>query len=219
MSPKKDGKDQQKPEDRRKGIEESKKPGDKQKEEEITGVTQGALQGLGKIIPGFGELVKGLEKSEAFQERIKDFEADVERELEKATALKRGPGARRSAIPPRNTLKRSGLGAREGIIPAKTGTKYNRPKPGKQARAPLPKRELVAEILDEGANINVIAEMPGLTERTIETQIKDNVLIIKARNQGQQYHEEIELPCPVEDSVNLTYRNGVLQIILNKLKG
>jgi len=60
---------EKKPQDKIKEMEEEiRKLKDEQEEDDAEGITQGALRGLGKIIPGFGELVKGLEKSEAFQE-------------------------------------------------------------------------------------------------------------------------------------------------------
>jgi len=216
MSPKKDGKDRQKPENRRKGIEESEKPGDKQREEEITGVTQGTLRGLGKMIPGFGELVKGLEKSEAFQERLKDLEGDIEKELEKATALKRGPGARKSIIPPRTTPTRGGQVARGGIISPQSAPRTNRAAPKMKPAGVLSPREVIIEILDEGEHLKIIAELPGFAERGIQVQVKDSVLIVTARGQGRRYQEEIKLPCAVNDTTNMTYRNGVLQVILDK---
>ncbi|HUV46434.1 MAG TPA: hypothetical protein VMW45_05145, partial [Dehalococcoidia bacterium] len=67
-----------------------------QQKKEPEGVTEGALRGLGKIIPGFGELFKGLEKSEAFQERLKAADAEIEHQLEKASPLKKVEGTRGS---------------------------------------------------------------------------------------------------------------------------
>jgi len=219
MSGKSNGKDKKEPENRAKGLKEKmKKSEGREKEEEITGVTHGALRGLGKVIPGLNELVKGLEKSEAFQERMRDVDAEIEQELVKATAIKRVQGTRKSIIPPRTTLKGGGLGAREGIIPRKTITGASRTKPRKQTLAPPPRREIIFEVLDEGDNINVIAELPGFTERGIEAQVKDNLLLVHARGPGRQYQDKIKLPCPVENKADFTYRNGVLQIILNKLK-
>jgi len=219
MKGKNNGKEKQEPEKRIRELEEEiRKLEDKEKGEEVSGVTQGALRGLGKMIPGFDELVKGLEKSEAFQERLRAVDTEIEHELERATALRREMRPRKSIIPPRTTLKGSGQGARGGIIPPKATAKAHRPTPKKQAAPQLRQREVIVEVLDEGDHLKVIAEMPGFTERGIEAQVKDNLLIISAKSQGRRYHEEVKLPCPVEDRVNLTYRNGVLQIRLDKPK-
>ena len=111
-------------------------------------------------------------------------------------------------------LKGSGKGARGGIIPAKTTAKARRPTPKKGTGPQIRQREVIVEVLDESDHLKVIAEMPGLAERGIAAQVKDNLLIISASYQGRRYHEDVRLPCPVEDRVNLTYRNGVLQIRL-----
>ena len=65
-------------------------------ESQPEGIVEGTLHSLGKIIPGFGDLVKGLEKSEAFQERLEDANAEIERRMGKAPPLRRASGPRRS---------------------------------------------------------------------------------------------------------------------------
>ena len=52
------------------------------------GVTERVLKGLSNIFPGLGGLIKGLEKSEAFQERLKEIDKEVEKRV-KETPLKR----------------------------------------------------------------------------------------------------------------------------------
>ena len=171
-----------------------------QQEREPKGVTEGALRGLGKIIPGFGELVKGLEKSEAFQERLKAANAEIERQLEKAPPLKRVEGTRRSIIPPKTTLKVSRTTLRE------------------EAVVQPPQREVIADIFDEGDRLKVIAGLPGVDEKDIKAEVKDNLLILSAQATGRAYYKEIELPCLVTDKLNLTYKNGILQISIEKEK-
>jgi HSP20 family molecular chaperone IbpA len=167
------------------------------KGEDVSGVTQGVLHGLGKVIPGFGELVKGLEKSEAFQERLKVADAEVELQLEKAPPLKRVEGTRRSIIPPKTTLKVSQTTLREEA-------------------APPPLREVVADMFDEGDYLKVIAELPGVDEKGIKAEVRDNLLILFAQTTGREYYKEIELPCLVKNKLNLTYKNGILQITMEK---
>ena len=190
---------EKKPEDKIKEMEEEiRKLKDEQKEDDVEGVTQGALRGLGKIIPGFGELVKGLGKSEAFQERLKAADAELERQLEKAPPLKRVEGTRRSIIPPKTTLKVSRTTLRE------------------EAAAPPPQREVVADIFDESDYLKVIAELPGVDEKDIKAEVRDNLLILSAQATGREYYKEIELPCLVKNELNLTYKNGVLQVRIKK---
>jgi HSP20 family protein len=164
--------------------------------QETSGVTEGVLRGLGKIIPGFGELVKGLEKSEAFRDRLEAADAEVERQLEKAPPLKKVGGTRRSVIPPRTTLKVSRNTLREEI-------------------APPSRREVVPDIFDEGDYLMMIAELPGVDEKDIKAEMRENLLILSAQTTGQKYYE-VDLPCLVKGKPNLTYKNGILQISIEK---
>ena len=190
---------EKKPQDKIKEMEEEiRKLKDEQEEDDAEGITQGALRGLGKIIPGFGELVKGLEKSEAFQERLKAANAELERQLEKAPPLKRVEGTRRSIIPPKTTLKVSRTTLRE------------------EAAAPPPQREVVADIFDESDYLKVIAELPGVDEKDIKAEVRDNLLILSAQATGREYYKEIELPCLVKNELNLTYKNGILVVRIKK---
>ena len=190
---------EKKPQDKIKEMEEEiRKLKDEQEEDDAEGITQGALRGLGKIIPGFGELVKGLEKSEAFQERLKAADAELERQLEKSPPLKRVEGTRRSIIPPKTTLKVSRTTLRE------------------EAAAPPPQREVVADIFDESDYLKVIAELPGVDEKDIKAEVRDNLLILSAQATARGYHKEIELPCLVRDELSSTYKNGILQITMEK---
>ena len=175
------------------------------KGEEISGVTEGALHGLGKIIPGFGELVKGLEKSEAFQGRLKAADAEVERQLEKAPPLKRVEGTRRSIIPPTNRVRGTvnGHGLRQ---------------PPSRAEAPSLKkqREVIVDIFDEGDYLKVIAELPGVDEKDIKAEMRDNLLILSAQASGREYYKEVKLPCLVKSELNLSYKNGILVVRIKK---
>jgi len=175
-----------------------RKPDDEEKDEDISGVTESALQGLGEIIPGLGELVRGLKKSEAFKKRLKVADAEIERQLEKASPLTRAEGARRNIIPPKTTLRAS------------------RTTLGEEAAVQPPKREVIADIFDEGDCLKVIAELPGVDEKDVKAKVKDNLLILSAQAAGRAYYKEIELPCSVKAELNLTYKNGILQITLKK---
>jgi len=175
-----------------------RKPDDEEKDEDISGVTEGALYGLGEIIPGLGELVKGLKKSETFKKRLKAVDAEIERHLKKASPLTRAEGVRRSIIPPRTTLRAS------------------RTTLGEEAAVQPPKREVITDIFDEGDCLKVIAELPGVDEKDVKAKVKDNLLILSAQADGRAYYKEIEVPCSVKAELILTYKNGILQITLKK---
>jgi len=167
-------------------------------ESQPKGMVEGALHGLGKIIPGFGELVKGLEKSEAFQERLEAANAKVERRIGEARPPRRGWGTRRSTIPARNTLKVSQT-SREGESPV-----------------PAPQKDVITDTFDEGDRLVIIAELPGVDEKDIAVEVKGDRLVLSARSRSHRYHKAVDLPGTVKDGPSLTYRNGILRISLEK---
>lgn len=74
-------------------------------------------------------------------------------------------------------------------------------------------REPVADVLDEGEELLVIVELPGVEEQAIQVAVRGDVLEVSASNQGRRYYKEVLLPATV-DSASLTtsYRNGILEI-------
>ena len=167
-------------------------------ESQPEGMVEGTLHSLGKIIPGFGDLVKGLEKSEAFQERLEDANAEIERRMEKAPPLRRAGGTRRSIIPARTTLKVSQTTL------------------GEESPVPAPQRDVFTDTFDEGNCLMVVAELPGIDEKDIEVEVKADRLVLFTRSQGRQYHKVVDLPCTVKDRPSLNYKNGILRISLEK---
>jgi HSP20 family protein len=167
-------------------------------ESQPEGMVEGALQGLGKIIPGFGELVKGLEKSEAFQKRLETANAEVARRMGKAPPLTRAGGTRRSIIPPRTNLK------------------VSRTTLGEESSVSTPQKDMITDMFDEGDNLVIIAELPGIDEKDIEIEVKGDRLVLFARSQDRQYHKVVDLPCTVKDKPSLTCKNGILRISLEK---
>jgi HSP20 family protein len=169
-----------------------------QQDKQSEGPVEGVLRGLDEVIPGFGKLVKGLEKSAAFQKRLEAANAEIERRMEKAPALRRGGGTRRSIIPPRTNLK------------------VSRTTLGKESPVPAPRRDVITDMFDEGDNLVIIVELPGVNEKDIEIEVKGGRLVLFARSQGRQYHKDIVLPCTVKEKPGLTYKNGILKISLEK---
>jgi HSP20 family molecular chaperone IbpA len=214
-----------------------KKEIENENEKDINGVTEGALHALGKMLPGLGDLVKGLEKSEAFQERLKSANAEVERQITKGTPLRTVQGSRPSIIPPKTTLKvsRSILGddkEQESSFDGHTsfGSRSSQSQKKAQstqrsASAQNPpnfpncqnaQREVITDIFDEGDHLKVIAELPGIEEKDIAIDIRDKNLKISANVAGKKYYKELELPCTVKKEYQSSCKNGILQIVMEK---
>lgn len=77
--------------------------------------------------------------------------------------------------------------------------------------------EPLIEVFEEGDHVNVIAEIPGLSEAEIKTKVKDGVLSISTDSKDKKYTKEIPLP-ELTDSkpVKKSYKNGILKLKFKK---
>jgi len=83
-------------------------------------------------------------------------------------------------------------------------------------------REPLVEVNEEGDQIVVIAEMPGVRKEDIEINATNRSLTISTEKIeiGRKYYKEIELPDAINsDYAKARYTNGILEIKLKKLKG
>jgi HSP20 family protein len=80
-------------------------------------------------------------------------------------------------------------------------------------------REPMVDIFDEKNRILVIAELPGVSESEIKIEVTGDILNLAASDKDRKYAKEILLPSKVKpDSVKTAYKNGILEIILEKEK-
>ena len=175
------------------------------KEESVAG---GLLEGVGKMIPGLGGLLKGLEKSPAFKERLRRIDVEVERKL-KEEPLKRVE-EREPHIP-------------MGIPPGARGkTIGRRPSVRKRRRAAKPEgpppvvEERPVDIFDEKDHIKIIGEIPGVKEKDIKVNLKNDIIIIKVDVSNRKYHQKLNLPCKPKGKMEKSYKNGILEIKIMK---
>jgi len=78
-------------------------------------------------------------------------------------------------------------------------------------------REPIADVFDEKDHILVVAELPGIEEADIKTEIKDDILNISAEKGERKYKKELLLPAKVEtEPISSIYTNGILKIKLKK---
>lgn len=78
-------------------------------------------------------------------------------------------------------------------------------------------REPIVDLHEEKNRIEVIAELPGVAEKDISYEIKDDVLILNAENDGRKYSKEVLLPSKVS-VLKTSYKNGIYRLILKKEK-
>lgn len=87
-------------------------------------------------------------------------------------------------------------------------------------RAPRISEEVepIIDVIDEEDKVRVVAELPGVEKDKISLKASGPKLIIKASNH-KKYYKEVDLPAEVDISTaKATYRNGVLEVELKKLK-
>lgn len=85
------------------------------------------------------------------------------------------------------------------------------------ALEPKETREPLVDVINEQAQVCVVAELPGVEKSAIKTSISDDALTIKVDSSTQKYYKEVQLPTGVDpDSSKASYNNGVLEITLRK---
>lgn len=80
-------------------------------------------------------------------------------------------------------------------------------------------REPITDVFDEKDQVLVVAELPGVAAKDIQTKIKGDILILEAEGDKNKYFKEILLPSLVaEKSQETSFKNGVLELKFKKLK-
>lgn len=78
-------------------------------------------------------------------------------------------------------------------------------------------REPMVDIFDEGKEILLVAELPGISETAIRTELNEDILTLSAEENGKKYYKEILLPSPVKaETLRKTFKNGILEIRFEK---
>lgn len=109
----------------------------------------------------------------------------------------------------------------------KSRLKISKPKsktPPTRTPKPLPtasieEKQPIVDVFEEEDHIKVMAEVPGVEEKDIKLHVKNNLLIISVDTSEKKYYKEVKLPTSVKkNSVESTYRNGVLEVKVRKTK-
>jgi HSP20 family protein len=87
------------------------------------------------------------------------------------------------------------------------------------ALEPTDSREPLVDVINDPEQVRVVAELPGVEKSDIKTTISEDTLTIKVDGAAHKYYKEVPLPSTVDpDSSKASYTNGVLEIVLRKLK-
>jgi HSP20 family protein len=78
-------------------------------------------------------------------------------------------------------------------------------------------REPMTDIFDEKEELVIIAEMPGIDEKDIKIDLREDILDISADSKTRKYRKELLLPLKVEkEKMESKYNNGILEIRIKK---
>ena len=79
-------------------------------------------------------------------------------------------------------------------------------------------REPMVDVFDEGEEIVIMAEMPGVAQGDINLDLKEDILDISAQRGDRKYRKEVLLPARVEaGTMRYSYNNGILEIKVKKM--
>ncbi|KAB2867064.1 MAG: Hsp20/alpha crystallin family protein, partial [Bauldia sp.] len=77
-------------------------------------------------------------------------------------------------------------------------------------------REPLIDVFDEGAEIVVVAELPGVSGDAIDIEVRGDVLALSSSGE-RRYAKETLLPSPVDPgSLRRSFKNGLLELRLKK---
>ena len=78
-------------------------------------------------------------------------------------------------------------------------------------------REPLVDVFDEEEVVLVVAELPGVEEKDIQTEVSGDMLKLSTTTKDRRYAAQVQLPCPIDAGrVESAYKNGVLEISLAK---
>ncbi len=80
-------------------------------------------------------------------------------------------------------------------------------------------REPLVDVIEHEKEITVVAELPGVDKDKIKLTTQGTSLIVHVTDPEHKYFKQVRLPTEVEeDSAKATLKNGILQVVLTKLK-
>lgn len=159
-------------------------------------------------IPFVGGLLKGLGKFIDLAERAEK----VGGELKRSGQIK-GLGGRKDVEGVYGFTIRTGIGQKTKVEP------FGNIKKTKAGPKVMETREPIVDVFDEKDHILIIAELPGVDEKSIQLDFKKDILLLEAESKDRKYAKEILLPAQVNfESREMNFKNGILELKFKKVK-
>ena len=160
-----------------------------------------------KIDLGMGNLFKGLGD---FLDVLSNLAEQAEgAEVNRSGEIKvEGLGDKAKAV--------YGFTVRSGIGGAPHVESFGNIRPTKEGPVVDDVREPMVDMFDEGTEIVVVVELPGVSENEITVDVQDDILSLQTTG-TYKYGKEILLSSAVDPGgVNKSYKNGILELRLKK---
>ncbi|MGD0056395.1 MAG: archaeal heat shock protein Hsp20 [Methanomassiliicoccales archaeon] len=78
-------------------------------------------------------------------------------------------------------------------------------------------REPLTDVIEEKDKMRVVVELPGVEKEEIHLHATARALDIEVDGQDRKFSKHLDLPCEIKgDNAKATYKNGVLQILLER---
>ena len=154
---------------------------------------------------GLGSLFKGLGDLLDLAERLAEQGENVSQEREFA-----GPGGMRGVY---GFSIRTGTGGRPAV------ERFGNVRDTSEGPVVSDTREPLVDVFDEGDEVLVVAEVPGVQEKDIHLDFAGDVITLSATGPKRKYEKEVLLPAAVEPKARRqSYQNGYLELRLAKTK-
>jgi len=176
--------------------------------EEEEGIAGSLLQEVGGMF-GLGGLLKGVERSPAFRDRLRTIDEEVERRFREEPLKRTGEGRGRRGPQITSSFSVRTLAGKESAPP--------RARPGRRVKREVVRPEEPAvDIFEEPDHLLVIAELPGVEEEDINLDLQGDKLTISANAPHRRYRKQVTLPYSPQGDLKTAYKNGMLEIRLEK---
>lgn len=158
------------------------------------GLLGGLFKGLGNLI----DLADKVTKEGGVVEKSGEFNVPGEKEMKGVYGFTirtmTGPGGtRRPVVQPFGNIKKTP----KGPVVEET-------------------REPIIDLFEEGDTIQIVAELPGISEQEIKYEVHGDVVSLSTTGK-RKYSKEILLKTPVEEgNAQASYKNGMFELKLKK---
>ena len=154
---------------------------------------------------GFGELFKGIGN---FIDLLAEMTEKGESETSRTGEIKfKGSDKLRGVY---------GFSIRTGIGGMPQVERFGNIRETEEGPVVVEAREPLVDTFDEGDNILVVVELPGVSDDEIQVEAKDDILTLSTTGE-HKYAKEILLPSRVDSAtMKKSHKNGVLEIRFTK---